>query len=738
MSWLFLWHYPKSTNKYKTILEAVEMKLQINKLVLDSIFCNEFNPLISNNIIDFTSKSICILYGPNGTGKTSFTNVMNQVKNSKYEVEFDAKAFTEVNEKIAHVISDQNGRNVIEGSTEDFILGDNIKKEYELKNQLEGKFTTLYFSLIEGLKNSFSITTKSPPILPLITTDLRSYISDLANNKSKGKDIERVSFLNRVNGMSIKDIPEYDEVKLRFVINDYAKGSIIGHLKNIKLDLIQEEKQIRKIDESDAAIRILEKFHYIDDCIVCDTLIQREMLLQSKKSLYQETINSLSEQTKSVVENIIKKISGDDPFKIQENLQASLINGDANLIKEICEEIKIYEEIVNISLTNFFIKSVADSGLALIQSEYEKLLIEKPEFEEEDVLFIENFLNECLNKKIKLERDDENNLKLLLGDTEFLNQKRTELSLSNGEQNFLSLAFELLKAKKVSQEIIVLDDPISSFDSIYKNKIAYAIIKILNNKKSIVLTHNTDLIKLLEHQHKNCFNLYFINNTSGEENGFIPVNTNEVKILLYLYELLNLLRSGIATEIVDEKAFVISLVPYMRGYCQITNDIDSKNSLTSIMHGYKTEKVNITDIYNKLFPPGIINNTYEISAQDIINLDIDNLTILENDKFPLLNKTLKHSLSYLYLRLLVEKKLVDKYAVNTDKNQLLSDIIIDSFKSGSKEDIQNKVFFLSRKTLLNEFNHFEIDMNIFQPAIDITNSALKKEKTDILMKLNSI
>ncbi|WP_036300878.1 AAA family ATPase [Methylotenera sp. L2L1] len=715
------------------------MKLQINKLVLDTIFCSEFNPLTSNNIIDFTNKSICVLYGPNGTGKTSFTNVMNQVKNSKYEVEFDAKVLTEVNEKIVHVISDQNGRNVIVGSTEDFILGDNIKKEYELKKQLEDKFIILYTSIIDGLKNSFSITTKSSPISQLITNpDLKSYISDLANNKSKGKDIERVAFLKQVSGITIKDIPEHDEIKLKFVINDYAKNSLISLLRNIKLELVKEEKQIRKIDESDTAIKVLEKFHYIDDCIVCDTSIKREILLQSKKDLYQTTINSLSDQTKLIIENIIKKISGDDPFKIQENLQASLINGNANLITQICNEIKTYEEIIDSKLTNLFINTLADSGLISIQSEYEKLLIEKPEFEEEDVLYIETFLNECLDKKITLKRDENNNLKLLLGDQEFLNKGRQDLSLSNGEQNFLSLAFELLKAKKVSQEIIVLDDPISSFDSIYKNKIAYAIIKILNNKKSIVLTHNTDLIKLLEHQHKNCFNLYFINNTSGEENGFIPVNTDEVKILLYLYELLNLLRSGIAAEIVDEKAFVISLVPYMRGYCQITNDIDSKNSLTSIMHGYKTEKVNITDIYNTLFPPGIINNTYEISAQDIIGLDIDNLTILRNDRFPLLNKTLKHSLSYLYLRLLVEKKLVGKYAVNTDKKQLLSDIIIDSFKSGSKDDIQNKVFFLSRKTLLNEFNHFEIDMNIFQPAIDITNSALKKEKSDILLKLNSI
>lgn len=470
---------------------------------------------------------------------------------------------------------------------------------------------------------------------------------------------------------------------------------------------------------------------------VCDTSIKKVELLQSKKDLYQKTINSLSDQTKSILENIVKKIGIDDPFDIQAKIQDSLLNGNADLISEILKEIKIYEEIVDLKLTNSFIDFVLGSNLLSIQNDYEKLLIEKPEFGEEDVLFIESFLNECLDKKITLTRDENSNLKLLLGDKEFLNEDRNKLSLSNGEQNFLSLAFELLKAKKVNQQIIVLDDPISSFDSIYKNKIAYAIVKILSDKKSIVLTHNTDLIKLLEHQRKNCFNLYFINNTNGEENGFIAVNSNEVKILLYLHELLNLLREGIANEIVDEKAFIISLVPYMRGYCQIINEIDSKNALTAIMHGYKTERVNITNIYKKLFSNNVIKNDYVVSAQDIMALDIDNLTILRNDKFPLLNKTLKHSLSYLYLRLLVENKLVSKFSVNTEKKQLLSDIILDAFKSGSKDDIQHKVFFLSRKTLLNEFNHFEIDMNIFQPAIDITNTALRKEKEDIIKKLES-
>ena len=120
--------------------------------------------------------------------------------------------------------------------------------------------------------------------------------------------------------------------------------------------------------------------------------------------------------------------------------------------------------------------------------------------------------------------------------------------------------------------------------------------------------------------------------------------------------------------------------------------------------------------------------------------DIDNLNIIKKDKFPLLAKTLIHSFTYLYLRMTVEKKLVDKYGIDTTNNYMLNQIINRAFPTNNEdlENTKNRIFFLSKKTLLNEFNHFEMDMNIFQPAIDITNKALENEKEEILKKLDSL
>lgn len=344
-----------------------------------------------------------------------------------------------------------------------------------------------------------------------------------------------------------------------------------------------------------------------------------------------------------------------------------------------------------------------------------------------------------MSKKLEIIRDDNKNIKIVLEDKDFLGVVREELPLSSGEQNFLSLTFEFLKAKNSNKSIVILDDPISSFDSIYKNKIAYAIVKMLHNKKRIILTHNIDLLRLLDGQFKRCFRLYLFNNTQGEENGFISLSSDERDMLINLDELLNTFRGKIFKHIRNKELFLISLIPFMRGYSTIINDTTIKENLTQLMHGYKTDTVDIAKCYVKLFEnkDDIIPDSYLVSVNDILAKSFDGQEIVNKEKYPLLNRTLVHSFTYLFLRLLIEKKLVSKYNIDTESKggaKQLGQIISKAFpENGSNsDDMNNRIFLTTKKTLLNEFNHFEGNMSIFQPAIDITNQILEKEKTDIL------
>ena len=91
----------------------------------------------------------------------------------------------------------------------------------------------------------------------------------------------------------------------------------------------------------------------------------------------------------------------------------------------------------------------------------------------------------------------------------------------------------------------------------------------------------------------------------------------------------------------------------------------------------------------------------------------------------------------------VEKELVDIFNLHPNDMTMLNQIIQQAFRCQRTDPNYERmrefrVFFTSRKTLLNEFNHFEGNMNIFQPAIDITKSALRKEITEIEAKLIEI
>ena len=387
-------------------------------------------------------------------------------------------------------------------------------------------------------------------------------------------------------------------------------------------------------------------------------------------------------------------------------------------------------------------------GTSLFQDfdEYTELVATQPQLDSEELLFIEEVINENIGKDITIERDVQSkNYKLKLGGKDLIGIDRNALELSSGEQNFISLAFELLMARHSDKEYVVLDDPISSFDSVYKNKIAFCIIKFLDGKKQIVLTHNTELVRLLDVQLNNCFNLYILNNVEQGQNGFIPVNAQEKSLLINLHELVKLFQNKVNVErgdhalvpaIRNRKQFLMSMIPFMRGYAHISRDPnDYFGLLSGIMHGYSAGSVDVVPIYKELFGYDF-GGVEEISVSDILNIDCNNINILDETIFPLLSETLRQTLIYYHLRMKVENELVNTFHIVTHDMDTLNQIIQRAFRcrvTDADYEIKRKfrVFFTSRKTLLNEFNHFEGNMNIFQPAIDINLMALRKEIDDI-------
>ena len=466
-------------------------------------------------------------------------------------------------------------------------------------------------------------------------------------------------------------------------------------------------------------------------------------MLREKTEHRQVTFDALDGKTKEAIEYVIKLVPNTDPFGIKECFLNLIASNNREQLNRVLNDVRTYKILYRKLIENEILQVINNSNLDNFYTEYQNIISEQPHINDEDYLYIEEIINTSMDKPLSVERKEDGRLHIFLSNEEFLEKSRDDLPLSTGEQNFLSLMFEFLKAKNSPCPIIVIDDPISSFDSIYKNRVVYAIVKMLHNKKRIVLTHNTDLIRLLDCQYKHCFKLYLFNNTDGGNNGFIPLQSKEEEMLINLKKLLSAFRNEVPRCVRNQELFLISMIPFMRGYATIIKNEEQESlveCLTNVMHGYKTEQVDIADAYTKLFEKHqeYLPDFYNVSVSDILCKSC-NENILDDKQFPLLNRTLKHSFTYLFLRLKVEKVLVEKFNIDIVGKEQLGQIIAAAFPDeNDSTQRRNRVFLNSKKTLINEFNHFEGNLSIFQPAIDISDQMLEKEKNDILEFLNSL
>lgn len=736
------------------------MKLEFKSIKNKSIFQPEFQNLVTNgyNVIELkkqpqASGGIAVVYAPNGTGKSSLTLTLGNTVTTD-EMSFEAMDNNNTailpETKAFHIIGDQISRNVIEGETSDYLIGRDIRREYELKKKLANGFENAFTELNAKYKNEYKTTKVRDYLLSILqmrNTRAFEFVRDIVNVQSKGKRIDRNLFMAYVRDVQNQPrlLTAVDQDKKSFIIGNVK---LIEQLMKVNLERIVVNANVQVIEQNTDAVGILEKYKHLHMCIVCDNdNIDSESLLQQKTENKKRIYESLDTETKKLLEKVAMdaKLTAADPFEIKDTVLTFISSGEIHPIINLKDEISVYlNEIIDEMIVEMF--NVFGPEMYSWWDEYVAMLETQPALDNEELLFIQEIISENIGKEIHITRDNDNdhNFKLMLDDKELLGLDRSKMQLSTGEQNFISLAFALLLARHSDQEFIVLDDPISSFDSVYKNKIAFCIIKFLEKKKQVVLTHNTDLIRLLNVQLKDCFNLYILNNVPDGKNGFLPIKKSEKEILLSLSSLIELFqnKNGRLDAIIHNKRlFLMSMIPFLRGYIHIMNDPeDLYGKLSRVMHGYENGSIDVADVYKKAFGYEIENMPDVISVSDVLAISVDELDIIDAEEYPLLADTLVQTLIYYHIRMKVEHELVDIFNIPHREGEilLLTDIIRKAFKPAGgatqeeKDKLRNyRVFFTSRKTLLNEFNHFEGNMNIFQPAIDITETTLQKEIADI-------
>ena len=110
------------------------MTITFTKLQRYSIFTKDFDPFEKNNTLDFSS-GIAVLYGPNGIGKSSLVAALEDKEDTSLSFSVDGISYSSGSD-VFHIISDQNNRNIIAGKAHEFLLGDDISREYRLEQSI--------------------------------------------------------------------------------------------------------------------------------------------------------------------------------------------------------------------------------------------------------------------------------------------------------------------------------------------------------------------------------------------------------------------------------------------------------------------------------------------------------------------------------------------------------------------------------------------------------------------------
>lgn len=743
-----------------------------SKIKLENIFDDSYIDFVENNKIEFQSGSnvkFALLYAPNGMGKTSFTNVLSG--KGEFEAKFkDPEGYKEVNTEnhkdIIHTITNQMMRKNITGVESQYLIGNQIRKQNELYESIDSQIKSIFNEIVSKLKEEFGISKKSSFLVNEIeNSSLKFFIEKLSSSQDRGKKIKIFENAKSDDLNFINEVISLSNLKANESISDNS-FKVFSKASDHKIDIVKKIMNLKKSTKREKTIlvgayeksndgeKILKKYPDESTCIVCETEnIKADQLLENKQNKKKIFLESLSSEDKELIEIILNDEKNKDfleffdNFKIKESFEEYLDNGNFSQITDLQSEITKYVKELNIRVNNLFF-NIIDKNLRLEIEEYSELLKNEIQFDDEDSLILKNIVSDCIGRNISLTRDD-NKYVLKLDDKSLLGNDLSNLKLSTGEENFISLSFEIIKAKNQEQKVIVIDDPISSFDSIFKNKIAFLLLKCLSEKNVIILSHNIDLLRLLHFQRNDTLKIYLLNNIENGKNGFVELADNEAKFILESSKILELFRnqdeiSNVLSSYEMKKYFLISLIPFMRGYSNFVGNSDCYEKLSCLMHGYESKEIDIAEIYTALFNI-VILETLVLTSIDIVKISQDpNNNSFKYIGYPLLGKTLSHSFDYLWIRLNLEYKLYSDFATvknlvdknkKKERNTTTSEIILKAFDTSNLEE---KVFFLSRKTLINEFNHFEGNMNIFQPAIDISDSSLKKEKEDIVNALNSL
>lgn len=603
-----------------------------------------------------------IILGPNGIGKSTIYNTILKI-HPEYE----------------HIDYEQLKSDFLKNKNK-LIIGAQVA---ELASKYEEKEKIINRLHIKDNFKSLNITTQkgAKSIFPELNTAFVNNEDGIITFKS-----DKVKIIN-----SLKNTDN------QFLIFNYANllelGDIENELEHLKNEFIKSiYSNLEKIlDEEDCKCPVCGK---VNDKPIKQLIKEKnkELTLLKSELLRQYQHENYNLEPEKIIENIKKItecISNNNIMK-EDIISYFICGGNEENMKEI---------------------DVIKPQLIKINSEIKELEKEK-----------EQYYNSLRENEIAIKEIFKSKFNVSFDDVEFNdNEKYVEITLprnvekySTGEVNLMVFTFTIYQFIASNKEILIVDDPLSSYDISNQYRIMFDLVQASSSgKKVIILTHNIDCINIANTQHRNIFKYKYIEKVDGILY-LKDINLNESDSVLSISNLL----AYVSTDENKDKYFKLLI--------EREDDLQAPENL--VFHYDRSyfleyENVNLTNeyfvslidnldnnfVYNKSFEQNAIDKIFYMTA---IRIWIEEKFYQNNPNDNSLNgKTFGEKIEYMF-----------------PKNGQTR------WKGSSSV---TRKYLMSKKTMINQHNHYKSQILPFNYALNITLDELKNEILDIKNHFNN-
>jgi len=606
-------------------------------------FCNN----IENGNIEIVKNKLNLKFGINGTGKSTISKAL------QLKVENPEK----LNELMPFKFRDSESEVTPEITTTDEVNSILIFNEEYLDQFL--------FKEDELISNSYEIFIKTPEYQNF-SEQIEQLLSDIKKVFSENEELDSIitdfeslskSFTTTQTGLS----------KTSALYKGLKEGNKIAHIpESLKgySKLIKDRNCVTWLDWQNKGAQFME---ISDDCPYCTSKTEdKKETIKSVSTYYNKTVVKNFNVIIDALNNLGEYFSPDANSTLKEitEKQTGLEDSEMNYIVVVKQQIddllaklkalkgispvtfssdekveqRLIDLIINIEL---FDRLKAEKTTEIVKSLNKSLdtVLEKVGFLQGEVSKQKNLIKNLIEKhqksinsflsnagykyNVEIISSESNDYKLLL---KHIDSNETIIGgkqfLSFGEKNAFSLVLFMYEALQKRPDLIILDDPISSFDKSKKYAIMHMLFRgkssdCLLNKTVLMLTHDLDpiidTVKVLRE-----FNNLSIANYITTSNGILSEKEIKKENLLSFAQ--------ICKKVIDSDIDDIVKLIYLRRHFEIIDDLgDEYEVLSNLFH--KRDKENCKDHRKESGNDKLIeqdfNNGVEKIKEQITNFDYD-------------------------------------------------------------------------------------------------------------------